>query len=201
MASTGLKYKKLLRKLFPQGWAWQSKSIDDSDLKDLFDSLSVEPCRVEDAAFSFINDVYPNTTVDLLEDWERLLALPDESDPDTHQTIPERQQRVVQVLTTRGGQNAAFFIELAGNFGFDTSLIEIQDYVPFTAGSRAGDALTNGDWIFAFKVIAPLSEASVKRFRAGSRAGERLLDASNLTLQCLLNKHKPAHRIVLFSFT
>ena len=202
MAATSLKYKKLLRKLLPTGWAWQAKSITDSDLKNLIDSLATEPCRVENAAFEFINDVYPDTTVDLLEDWERVLNLPDECDPATGQTITERQTRVVQVLTTRGGQNADFFITLAGQFGFDVSLIDIVDHVPFRAGqARAGDALTNGDWIFAFTVIAPLSLAATKFFRASEgRAGDRLLDASNPTLQCLLQKHKPAHTIVLFSF-
>lgn len=202
MAASGLKYKKLLRKLFPNGWAWQAKSLNDSELKALIDSLSVEPCRVEDAAFDFINDVYPDTSVDLLEDWERLLALPDECDPATDQTITERQTRVVQVLTTSGGQNVQFFKDLVENFGFDPDDIEVVDHRPFRVGqARVGDALTNGDWIFAFTVIAPLSVSSIKFLRTGEgRVGDRLLDASNQTLECLLQKHKPAHTIVLFSF-
>ena len=202
MATSSLKYKKLLRKLFPQGWAWASKGVDSTDLKKLIDSLAIEPCRVEDAANDFINDVYPDTTVDLLEDWERVLNLPDECDLTENPTISERQTRVTQVLTTRGGQNAEFFITLAGQFGFDVDLIDIQDYIPFRAGeARAGDSLTNGDWIYTFTVSAPVSLAGLKRFRASEGvAGDRLLDASNPTLECLLQKHKPAHTIVLFSF-
>lgn len=201
MAVSSLKYKKLLRKLLPQGWAWQSKSIDESDLKDLVDALSIESCRVEDAAFSFVKDVFPDTSVELLPDWERVLALPDECDPATFQTVEERQNRVVQVLTTSGGQNAEFFKDLAGRFGFDVDEIEVVDHVPFRAGqARAGDALTNGDWIFTFTIVAPLALGNITYFRAGSKAGDRLLTATNATLQCLLQKHKPAHTIVLFSF-
>lgn len=201
MAASSLKYKKLLRKLLPQGWAWRAKHTEGSDLKKLTDALAIEACRGEDAAFIFVEDIYPDTTTDFLEDWERILNLPDECDPDEDQTIAERRERVVQVLTTRGGQNEAFYKELASRFGFDVNDIEIIDHVPFRAGqARAGDALTNGDWIFAFTVILPVSIGNLNYFRAGDRAGERLLTASNATLECLMQKHKPAHTIVLFSF-
>ncbi|MBE9542508.1 MAG: DUF2313 domain-containing protein [Proteobacteria bacterium] len=201
MATTSLKYRKLLRKLLPGGWAWQAKSITDTDFNNLVNALSEEPCRVEAAAFALVDDVYPDASIDLLPDWERVLNLPDECDPDTVQTIAQRQNRVVQVLTTTGGQNAAFFLELAARFGFDPNEIEVNDHVPFRAGqARAGDAITNGDWIFAFTVSAPVSLGNLTYFRAGSKAGDRLLTATNATLECLLQKHKPAHTIVLFSF-
>ena len=202
MATSSLKYKKLLRKLFPSGAAWQSKFLESSELKKLINSLAIEPCRIEDAGWAFLNDVYPDTTVDLLPDWERLLRLPDECDLETEKTIEERQQRVLQVLTSRGGQSPNFYINLAQQFGFDIGVIDVIDHTPFRAGiARAGERLTNGDWLYTFTIEVPADAGGLTRFRASqSTVGDRLLNASNPTLECLIQKHKPAHTIALFAF-
>lgn len=195
------KMERLVRSLFPRGFAWQRIFDTDSNIRKLSDALSVEPCRIEDRALEFVDEVYPNTTVEMLPDWERLLGLPDdcESTPESL-TYVERIARVIQVLTTRGGLNEQFYKDLAASFGIDIDLITVEDQPPFRAGSgRAGDRITNGDWQFAFIVSAPATEAF--KFRAGlSRAGDRLQTVSNSTLECLINKHKPAHAIALFTF-
>lgn len=202
MATTSLKrYSKLFRKLLPQGWAWQRKHDTDSNLYKLSSSLSVEFCRVEDRSRDLLNEVDPQTTSEMLEDWERLLALPDECSPtDEVLTEQERRDRVVQVLTTRGGQNEAFYRTLASNFGYDIDVITVSDQPPFRAGQgRAGDRLTNGSWRYAFVITAPAD--SVERFRAGqNRAGDPLLSVENEVLECLMEKHKPAHAVAIFSF-
>lgn len=201
MASTGLeKYIQLIKSHMPQGWVWDGKNDKNSTFYKLISSLAPEFLRLEERADEFIDDFFPDGTFHMLEDWERLLGLPDECDPDGATTIQERRNRVLQVLTTRGGQNEAFFVTLASNFGYDIDVIEVKDNPPFRAGyARAGDRLTNGDWVYAFIVEAPAD--SVVRFRAGqSRAGDRLLTVQSSVLECLLNKYKPAHSIVLFSF-
>lgn len=202
MATSNLKYFKLLRKLFPKGWAWNAKRLDDTTLKKLISSLSFEPCRIEEEAIKFLNDVYPNTTTDLLEDWERVLSLPDECDLDLDKTVTERQERVMQVLTSRGGQSPNFFINLAAQFGFDIGVIDVIDHTPFRAGiARVGDRLTNGSWLYTFTIEIPADAGGLKRFKASEgRAGDVLLAASNPTLECLIQKHKPAHTIALFAF-
>tara|TARA_R110000803_G_scaffold162194_1_gene225804 strand:+ start:16750 stop:17373 length:624 start_codon:yes stop_codon:yes gene_type:complete len=195
------KYQALIRSLFPKGQAWLNLNEKDSKIRKLLDALGIEACRIEDAALDFIEEVDPRTTTDLLTDWERLLALPDdcESQPE-NLTVQQRRDRVVQVLTTQGGQNEAFYKQLASNFGIDIDVITVEDQPPFRAGrARAGDRLTNGDWRFTFIIDAPASSAIV--FRAGTgRAGDRLRDFSNPTLECLINKHKPAHTIAIFTF-
>ncbi len=202
MATTCIiKYRNLIRKLFPTGKAWNNKSVSSAVLYKLIQSLASEPCRIEARVDDLLKEVDPNTTFELLEDWERLLGLPDECDHNADEmTLQERRQRVIQVLTTRGGQNEAFYKQLASNFGFDIDVIEVQDQPPFRAGiSRAGDKLTNGDWRYAFIVKVPSS--SLIKFRASlSRAGDPLQVVTNQTIECLLNKYKPAHSIVLFSF-
>lgn len=202
MATTGLgrKYQKLLRKLLPSGWAWQAKDESESEMSKLLSGLSEEFGNVEKRSQDLLKEIMPNTTIEMIDDWERLLGLPDECSPDGELTLQERRDRVLQVLTTRGGQNEEFYRTLASNFGFDIDVISVSDQPPFRVGSgRVGDRLTNGSWRYAFIVQAPSD--SVVRFRVGqSRVGEPLLKVTNDTLECLMQKYKPAHSIAIFSF-
>jgi uncharacterized protein YmfQ (DUF2313 family) len=201
MANTALKdkYLKVIRRLFPTGFAWERVFDSASNLSKLLDSYANETCRIDERGKELINEVDPTSTFELLEDWERLLGLPDECDPGEDQTLQERRTRVLQILTTRGGQNEDFYKELASNFGFDVDVISAEDQPPFLAGSKAGDRLTNGNWRYAFVINAPAE--FLIRFRAGQgSAGDPLVKVGNDTLQCLMEKHKPAHTIVLFSF-
>lgn len=201
MANTALanRYSRMIKKLFPRGKAWDSIYIPSSNIFKLIDSWSIETCNIHERALRLIEEVDPRTTSELLEDWERLLGLPDECDGNQSKTIQERRNRVIQILTTRGGQNELFYQTLASNFGFDVDVISAEDQPPFKAGSKAGQRLTNGNWAFAFVIKAPAS--FLIRFLAGQgAAGDPLVKVGNQTLQCLMEKHKPAHTIVLFSF-
>lgn len=193
------KYLKLIRKIWPRGKAWERLFSSSSNLYKLSNAYADELCKVDERAFDLIREVDPRSSSELLPDWERLLGLPDECDGDDDKTIQERRQRVIQLLTTRGGQNEQFYKELASNFGFDVDVISAEDQPPFKAGSRAGDRLTNGNWRYAFVINAPAD--FLIRFRAGQgAAGDPLVKVGNDTLQCLMEKYKPAHTIVLFSF-
>lgn len=202
MATIGLrkKYSGLLKRLLPDGWAWEAKHQKSSNVAKLVGSIAVEFSRVDERAQQLIRESNPATTFELLPDWERVLGLPDECAPDEETTIQQRRQRVLQLLTTRGGQNKSFYQTLAANFGFDVGVIEVSDQPPFRAGQgRAGERLTNGTWRYAFIIQAPTD--SVVRFRAGrSSAGDRLLLVQNTTLQCLIEKYKPAHSVAIFTF-
>lgn len=202
MASTSLgkKYLSLLKKLMPDGWAWDEKNNKSSNLSKLLSSISNEYSRVDERAQELLKESNPATTFEMLPDWERVMGLPDECSPDEVLSNQQRRQRILQLLTTRGGQNKAFYQTLAANFGFDVGVIEVTDQPPFRAGQgRAGDRLTNGTWRYAFIIQAPSD--SVIRFRAGqSSAGDRLLLVQNTTLQCLIEKYKPAHAVAIFTF-
>ena len=194
------KYNNLLKRLFPDGWAWDAKNQKTSNLSKLIASMSEEYTRIDDRGANLIKESNPATTFELLPDWERVFGLPDECSPTQDLSIQQRRQRIIQLLTTRGGQNKGFYQTLASNFGFDVNVIEVSDQPPFRAGSgRAGDKLTNGVWRYAFVIQAPAD--SLVKFRAGiSTAGDRLLLVQNSTLQCLIEKYKPAHAVAIFNF-
>lgn len=202
MASTGIvsRYSRLLKSLLPDGWVWEAKTRKSSNLSKLLSSMAEEYARIEDRGATLIKESNPATTFELLPDWERVFGLPDECAPDEVLTLQQRRQRILQLLTTRGGQNKSFYQTLASQFGYDVDVIEVSDQPPFRAGQgRAGDRLTNGVWRYAFIIQAPAD--SIVRFRAGiSTAGERLLLVQSSTLQCLIEKYKPAHAVAIFTF-
>lgn len=172
--------------------------------------MAFEPARVEARTLDFLNELDPNTTFEMLDNWEALLRIPDECTPAGDVSIYERRVRVLQKLTTGGGQSKAFFKLIAQQLGYDADIIDVKNYSDFRAGkSRAGDALNNSTqpdgstsdsgWAYTFQIKAP---AALSRFfRAGQgAAGDRLVIFQNDTLECVIRKFAPAHVTVLFNF-
>jgi uncharacterized protein YmfQ (DUF2313 family) len=202
-------YVDFLQKHFPRGFAWfQSRpSIIDA----LVNSIAEEPCRIEERGHKFLDEMDPNTTFEMLENWERLLNIPDECSPPGDPSIFERRVRVLQKLTTGGGQNDGFYRLIAQQLGYDIDVLDVENFRDFRVGiSRVGEALTNSTlpngttgpagWAFAFRIKAPI-EDFVRYFRVGqSTVGERLVLVENTTLECVIEKYKPAHTTVLFSY-
>ncbi|MCY1452005.1 hypothetical protein D9M71_689020 [compost metagenome] len=125
------------------------------------------------------------------------MGLPDKCAGTLENTLQGRRNAVLAKLFSTGGQSIAFFQGVAGSLGYD---VTITEYRPFRAGlSCAGEPLTNGDWVYAWRVNAP--EVSVIRFCAGqSAAGEPLQSWGNDSLECKINQMKPAQTIALYGY-
>lgn len=192
---TAADYLEQLKTLLPPGQAFPRES--GTTLHSLLDGMSIELARVDSRGEALPLEANPSTTSEMLSDWERVAGLPDKCSGVLEETLQGRKNALLAKLSSTGGQSAAYFIELAGVLGYT---VTIETYRPFRAGlSRAGDALTNGDWVFTWLVRTP--ETSVISFRAGvSAAGERLRTWGNDTLECKINQLKPAHTIALFAY-
>lgn len=192
---TAAEYREQLKSLLPPGQAFPRDP--GTTLHDLLDGMSVELARIDARSEALPVEANPSTTNELLPDWERVAGLPDKCSGVLEQTLQGRRKALLTKLTSTGGQSQAYFIELAASLGYT---VTISEYRPFRAGlSSAGDALTNGAWVFTWLVRAP--EVSVTDFRAGlSAAGERLRTWGNDTLECKLNQLKPAHTIAIFAY-
>lgn len=200
------KYASLLKRLFPKGWAWNFGDQFNS----LIQSLAYEPARLEARTLDFMDELDPRTTFEMLDNWERLLQIPDECTPAGDPSIFERRVRVLQKLTTGGGQSITFYKLIAQQLGYDVSVVDVKNYKDFRAGfARAGDELTNSTnpdgsvsdagWVYTWQLKGPA--ALVRYFRAGQgTAGQPLVLFSNDTLECVIKKYSPAHTTVLFNF-
>ena len=171
-------YKDFLASLFPRGAAWNL--LTDFTIKKMSDSFAPELERVDNRGLDLLSEVNPNTTSELLTDYERLLGLP-ERGQSLGSTTEIRRSDVLQKLTNAGGQTPAYFVLLCSKLGVTVTIIEY--FTPKCGIARCGDRLTTGDWKFAFKLVTP----------------EGLSVEDLLRLRLAVNRYKPAHTIAIFT--
>lgn len=189
-------YAHLLRSLMPRGLAWYNPadSVGDNDIQGEAEELARIEAR---AIYLVLEEFFPQTTFELLEEFETEYGLPD---PCTTlgATYEERIEDLLRKIRTIGGQSIPYLVEVVGSLGID---IEIEEFQPFRAGmNRVGDRLYSMDWRFVFLVTGPDTRAY--SFRSGqSCAGDRLRWwRGNETIECIINRLKPAHTLALFGY-
>lgn len=189
-------YRNLLLRLLPPGRAFNREA--GSKLYQLMEALGVELSRVDSRAKELLAESDPRTTTELIEDWERLVGIPDDCQTEVSASLAERRADVVRKLTNGGGATPAFFVALAAYLGYD---VEVQDTYPFRCGKgRCGDPIYGIEWAFWFQVITANFDTQI--FRAGAgRCGDRLRVIRNDLLECVISKAKPAHTEVQFLYT
>jgi uncharacterized protein YmfQ (DUF2313 family) len=187
-------YAAFLQKLFPIGAAWPDDKT--ATVVKLQNGLAEELARIDFRADVAIQESDPRQATELLPDWERVTGLPDGCSLSLG-ILQARRDAVAVRLSQLGGQSRAYFISLAQQVGFN---VTITEFFPFEVGrSVSGDSLTNGDWIYAWRVNAP--EDTVRIFTVGgSVAGEPLATWGNDLLECTINRVKPAHTVLQFGY-
>ncbi|MEF2145114.1 MAG: putative phage tail protein [Desulfovibrionaceae bacterium] len=188
-------YARMLRSLLPEGWAWARERT--ALLSALLQGLACELARVDVSAHDLDREADPRSASLLLDEWERMLGLPDACSLSA-QTLAERRAAVVLKLTATGGQSAAYYEALASAYsGLECAVREFQ---PFRAGiSRAGDPLTNDPWTHVWELHA--ADQVQRVFTAGGgAAGEPLRSWGNETLECVIARLKPAHTRCLHTY-
>lgn len=182
-------------------------------LAQLLEALANEFCRVDDRVQDLIRESDPSQTIELLEDWERALGLPDECTPEAADEI-ERRTQLLQKLTNIGGISAEFYEFLILQLGFEATVTNplpfrvgksvvgdalTNDFeVPFTVGMTVGEPLLNVGWLYYFNVEIPATAAEV--FEVGDTVGTPLREFSNPLIECTIRRLKPAHAGVTFTF-
>lgn len=195
MARTAADYREHLKALLPPGQAFPREP--GTDMEKLLAGMAQELARIDSRGEALISEANPQTTAEMLTDWERVAGLPDKCSGSLEETLQGRRQALLAKLASTGGQSPQYFIDLAAALGY---IVTITEFRPFRAGmSQAGDALTNGAWVYTWQVNAPA--VSAIPFRAGqSNAGEPLRAWGNDALECKINQLKPAHTIALFAY-
>lgn len=190
MAPVG--YAQIIDKFWPCGLAWPR---DPATLQGkLRRALAPECERLEQRIPDLLNEADPRMTIELLLDFERALGLPDNCGAPPV-SLEQRRQAVITRLSAMGGQNKAYFIQLAATYGFT---IAIEEYLPFDCQGDCDGQLFDESWAYTFKVIAPA--LTVRQMTCDSFCDEYLTTWGNKILECLMNRYKPAHLAVLFEY-
>ncbi len=178
--------KDTLRLLFPV----ELGGDHDADLAMDAKHLDIAQASAE----NMLAEMFPNTTSQLLVDWERVLAIsPGADDP-----LQYRRDKVVRKIRELGGLSISYFARLAESLGY---VVKIVEPVPFMAGwGAAGDELFGDSVVYQWGL--EIYNQPIYEFLAdGSAAGEMLSwwDSQTL-LEELFRELKPAHTFVYFSY-
>lgn len=184
-----------LQAILPRGRVWPKEpdAIQTQTLNGLAPTFS----RISQAANDLLVDAFPETTFELLPEWEETLGLPDPC-AGVSPTIQARRAQVLARFIGNGGQSAPYFILYAKNLGF---AVTITSYTPFRMGQqRMGDQLGGPDWAFTWAINSALN--TLVSFRMGQSAmGEPLESWGNTVLECELSSIAPAHTLLKFNYS
>lgn len=191
-------YTAQLQALLPQGAAWPRSN--EALLTRLLsawadgfaraDALATELCRVE---------IDPGDAVISLNDWERILGLPDSCvlAAGEDQSVAQRQAAAHSKLVSSGGQSAAFFIRLAEDLGYAGARIET--FAPMTCNSFCNDALWSEADRFTWLLVVP-SGGGTFVANANSPCDSPLASWGDAALECRISHLKPAESAALIAY-
>jgi uncharacterized protein YmfQ (DUF2313 family) len=189
LKATAEAYYQALLSRRPRGPAWAE---DDGVLA----ALSEELARCHNRALDTINEADHRQTYEMLQAWERAGGLPDQCTSGA-ETVTERQSRLSQKITGRGGQSRAFFIIVAEKLGCPGA--RITEFRPFACTSVCEDSLDTDPWRFVWRLDVPHS-TPMTEMTTGSVCTDFIRVWGDTALECVITRLKPAHTHVLFSY-
>ncbi|AXK39612.1 YmfQ family protein [Crenobacter cavernae] len=194
MALTEQDYARQLADLLPVGAAWPREP--DSALARLLAGLAIEFALIDARGDELLAESDPRTTYEMLADWERVAGLPDEC------TVPggsmaARRGALLSRLTGVGGQSRAYFIGIAAALGYPGATV--TEFRPFHCQSACDDSLDPDPWRFVWRLNLPAA-SNVRYMTAESAGDEALAEWGDATIECVINRLKPAHTIVQFAY-
>lgn len=196
MALAQSDYQAHLQALQPRGPAW-ARDGSDSFGRQLA-AYADELARLDARSGQLIEEADPRTTSEMLLDWERVAGLPDGcvSDAGISQTLSQRRAALLTRLTMIGGQSITYYIALAATLGY---AITITEFHLHDVTDDVNYPLYATPWQFAWQINAALN--TVVELLVIDSVDDQLAAWSNVALECVINRFKPAHTVPIFSYT
>lgn len=193
--ATAAHYRDLILKLLPRGKAW-ARDQDSWTFK-FSEAMGVELARVDAKIKDLLAEIDPRKSVAFLTDFEQEYGLPDECSV-LAGTIEGRREDILTRITSYGGQSEQYFIDTLAAAGVG---ITVTYVAPTRVGARAGSRLHGPGYKHVWLVNIP--DGTVTYFIAGvSVAGDPLFEvSSNTNVVCFIDKNKPAHTYVYYTFS
>lgn len=193
MSRSASDYAQQLKALLPHGPAWESDC--QPALHVLLEALAVEFARVDMRAGDLLSEAFLDTFHEVLDDWERVLGLPDECVMDSGGAVAERKAQVLAKLVEKGGQTPAFFVALAKRFGYENA--HVEEYRAPRFGAARFGRNHFGTWRSQFMWVLHLGRRLDGGLRFGAAVwGERLGGNPTDVIVCVIRRAAPAHTLV-----
>jgi uncharacterized protein YmfQ (DUF2313 family) len=196
VARTPEQYRLQLRGLLPSGPAWDPELVPEIEL--VLAGVAVEFSRLEARAVDLLNEMDPAGVSELVLDWEAIMGLPDAC-LGPNPAFEDRRLSVRRRLFEVGGQNPAYFIEIAVSQGCPNATIT-EHRAPRMGCSRFG-AAHFGTWNAQFMWTLNTGGRQKQGRRFGvSYWGERFGTNPGNALECLIRRPAPAHTVVHINY-
>lgn len=181
--------------LLPPGPAWPRD--EQAYISRLLLGLSAEFARAEARAIRLLDEADPRTTVELLIDGERVAGLPDGCvlDDGFEPSTEQRRASLVGRLTMQGAQSIEYFEQLAASLGYT---VTVSEFHVFDVDDDVSELIYGVEWAHVWQVQSVLNQPVY--FFVTSTVADPLASWSNVALECVLNRFKPAHSVLLFSY-
>ena len=151
--------------------------------------MASQVAEVDRSASNLLTDILPNTTFNLLPDWERVAGLPDICSV-LGSSITIRRASLLEKLVTKPNLNVTEFERIGETFG---ATITVEELDQTRADAIVGLDTSGGKWRFVWWIGIPLS-ADLRYLRMTSRVNERFATFErNTELECRLENAAPAH--------
>jgi uncharacterized protein YmfQ (DUF2313 family) len=187
-------FAQAMANLMPRGIIWRRDP--GSVLMQTLGALAPTYERNTAAAAALLVDAFPDTTTNLLPEWEASLGLPDPCSA-ANPSVAQRAAAVAAKFGARGGQSPGFFIALAAALGF---VVTITQFWPFCADAACDGPDYDAAWASAWQVNAPQVTSSY--FIADlSSADDPLETYDAAELVCRMTQYAPAHTTLIFAFS
>jgi uncharacterized protein YmfQ (DUF2313 family) len=181
-------YARMLKRLMPQGVLWDFSP--ESVISTAFLACGDEFARVEARGADLIEETDPRTATETLEDWERMLGLPDEDVVEFPATDAGRRLAIVAKFIRRGGQTPAYYLRLAAACGYDSDQNYVTEGYAATVArvnrTRCQEPIRNAPW-------AHVWEMTIEVPGLGTFLTQDELEA-------IIRRAAPAHTVVVFNY-
>lgn len=186
-------YVAALHALLPRGRAWPRDASATQTA--VLTGLAKVYEDSNQAANDLLVQAFPATADEMLAEWEATLGLPSPYGPPPS-TLLGRQRAVVAALIDTGGQSIAFFVALAAALGFT---ITITQFTAFSVRRPIGTPIAGDGWAHTWRVNASALIAS--SYTVTADVVPATPGYGNPTLDALMGTLKPAHTVVIMSYT
>lgn len=145
-----------------------------------------------------LSEHQPGNAVVALLDWERNYNLPDSCSGGLAASDAVRRANLLERISARGNLSRAYYIDLAERLGYPDCTI--TEFGPMTCADPCDGYLNSPEFVGVWRLNAPMLTAVVI-MTCESPCDAALASWGNTQLECVINRRKPAHTQVVFSYT
>lgn len=186
------------RAMLPRGVIWRREP--DAVQSVVVDALATTYQRSSERAEELLADALPVRPVELIGEWEETLGLPDPC-VGVQSTLQQRQRQVATRFAAAGGQSPSYYIKVAADLGFTATVEEFVPGLIVDVGTVEQPLTSDPAWSHIWRLNISTTVA-ITEFAAGSSvAGDPLRVWGNNGLECIINRIKPAHTSVFYTYS